>query len=138
MSEQTLAIIKPDAVRRNIIGKIITMAEEEGLTVAAAKMLRLSQKEAEGFYHVHRGKGFFESLTRYMSEGPILVMVLQGENAVDQWRRIMGATDPARAADGTIRKLFGENIERNAAHGSDSCESARFEIGYFFNAIGTE
>ncbi len=130
--QATLAIIKPDAMRKNIIGQIVTRAENIDLKVAAIKMLHLSLKEAEGFYYVHRDRPFFKDLTRFMSEGPVAVMVLRGENAIAKWRELMGATNPADAKEGTIRRLFAENIERNAVHGSDSPESAQFEIGYFF------
>ena len=135
MQETTLAIIKPDAVGKNVIGEIIATAEKSGLVVVAARMLHLNRTEAEGFYYVHREKGFFDDLTRYMSEGPILVIVLQGEHAISRWREIMGATNPSDAAQGSIRKRFGESIERNAVHGSDGGDSARFEIGYFFSAL---
>jgi nucleoside-diphosphate kinase len=130
--EKTLSIIKPDAVKRHLMGEIIRRLEENNLKVVAAKMLFLSKKEAEGFYAVHRGKAFFESLTKYMSSGPILVMVLEGESAIARNRIIMGATNPAEAAPGTIRKEFGTSIERNSVHGSDSPETAAFEISYFF------
>jgi nucleoside-diphosphate kinase len=130
--ERTLSIIKPDAVSRHVIGEIIRRLEQNNLRVAAAKMLHLSKKEAEGFYAVHRGKGFFESLTDFMSSGPIIVMVLEGENAIFRNRVLMGATNPAEAAPGTIRKEFGTSIEKNAIHGSDSPETAVFEISYFF------
>ncbi|MCX5886986.1 MAG: nucleoside-diphosphate kinase [Proteobacteria bacterium] len=130
--EKTLSIIKPDAVKRQLMGEIIRRLEENNLKVVAAKMLFLSKKEAEGFYAVHRGKAFFESLTKYMSSGPILVMVLEGESAIARNRIIMGATNPAEAAPGTIRKEFGTSIERNSVHGSDSPETAAFEISYFF------
>lgn len=111
------------------------MAEAKQLSIIGIKLLHLTKREAEGFYHVHRDKGFFQSLTRYMSEGPIIVMVFQGEDAIARWREIMGATDPSQAGEGTIRKRFGESLERNAVHGSDNPESARFEIGYVFNAL---
>lgn len=130
--EKTLSIIKPDAVKRQLMGEIIRRLEENNLKVVAAKMLFLSKKEAEGFYAVHRGKAFFESLTKYMSSGPILVMVLEGESAIARNRIIMGATNPAEATPGTIRKEFGTSIERNSVHGSDSPETAAFEISYFF------
>ncbi|MFQ5929111.1 MAG: nucleoside-diphosphate kinase [Acidobacteriota bacterium] len=135
MEERTLAIIKPDAVERHIVGQIVGMAEEKKLSMVAAKMVHLTKKEAEGFYYVHRDKNFFESLTQYMSEGPIFVLVLQGKEAINRWREIMGATDPSKAEEGTIRKRFGKSIERNAVHGSDGPESARFEISYFFSAL---
>ncbi len=130
--ERTLAIIKPEVVERGDVGKIITRIEEENFKIAAMKMLRLTKAQAEGFYHVHRGKFFFDELTTYMSSGPVVVMVLEGENAIRRWRQIMGATDPAKAEEGSIRKEFGTDIQRNAVHGSDSQESAAFEIGYFF------
>ena len=133
--QATLAIVKPDATRRNIVGQIIARAEENDLSVAAMKVLRLTRKQAAGFYHVHRDKPFFEDLTSFMSEGPIVAMVLRGENAIQRWREIMGATNPAEAEAGTIRALFGESVERNSTHGSDSPESARFEIGYFFSGL---
>ena len=133
--QATLAIIKPDATRRNIVGQIIRRAEDQDLAVAGIQLLRLTKRQAEGFYHVHRSKPFFDDLTSFMSEGPIVVIVLRGQNAIQRWRNIMGATDPAEAEEGTIRALFGENIERNSTHGSDSTESARFEIGYFFPGL---
>lgn len=132
MMEKTLGIIKPNAVSKNLVGRIIQMAEESGLSVKGLKMIHLSRAQAEGFYHVHRERPFFESLTRFMSEGPVVVIAFQGEEAIEKWRNVMGATDPTKAAEGTIRRLFGENIERNSVHGSDSPESAEFEIGYFF------
>ena len=133
--QATLAIVKPDATRRNIVGQIIRRAEDQDLALAGIKLLRLTKGQAEGFYYVHRRKPFFDALTNFMSEGPIVVMVLRGENAIQRWRDIMGATNPAEAEAGTIRALFGENIERNSTHGSDSTESARFEIGYFFPGL---
>jgi len=134
LQEQTLAIVKPDAFSRNLVGPIIAMAAEKQLSLVAAQLLHLTRKEVESFYYVHREKSFFESLIRFMTEGPIFVMVLQGEKALTVWRETMGATDPSKAAEGTIRQRFGESIERNAAHGSDSPESARFEIGFFFSS----
>ena len=134
MQEQTLAIIKPDAFSRDLVGPIIAMAAEKQLSLVAAQLLHLTRKEVESFYYVHREKEFFESLIRFMTEGPLFVMVLQGENALTVWRETMGATDPSQAEEGTIRQRFGESIERNAAHGSDSLESARFEIGFFFSS----
>jgi nucleoside-diphosphate kinase len=135
LQERTLAIIKPDAFSRNIAGRIIAMAQAKELSIIGTKLLHLTQEEAQGFYHVHREKGFIDSLTRFMSEGPIIVLVFQGENAIVSWRETMGATNPAEAEEGTIRAEFGENIERNAVHGSDSPESARDEISYFFNEL---
>ena len=134
--EHTLSIIKPDGVRRNLIGKIIARFEEEGLTVAAAKMIHMDERVASGFYAVHSERPFFKDLIAYMTSGPCLVMALQGENAVAANREIMGATNPAEAAEGTLRKLYAENIEANTVHGSDSAENAGIEIAYFFG--GTE
>lgn len=133
--EKTLGIIKPDAVANNQIGQILAMVEESGLQIDALKMIRLDRPQAEGFYHVHCDRPFFADLTRFMSEGPVVVMVLSGDDAIARWRKAMGATDPARAEEGTIRKRFAANIERNAVHGSDSLESASFEISYFFGGI---
>ena len=135
MRQQTLAAIKPDGVARNLVGEIIRRIEQAGLRVAALKMVHLSRKEAEGFYAVHRERPFFGSLTAFMSEGPIVLMVLEGENAIQAWRDLMGATDPAKAAAGTIRKEFGQSIERNTTHGSDAPETAAFETSYFFNKL---
>ena len=133
--ERTLSIIKPDGVRRNLIGKIIARFEEAGLTVAGARMIQMSPAEAAGFYHVHKERPFFESLCSYMSSGPILVMVLEGDNAIQKNRDIMGATNPEDAAEGTIRADFAENIEANTVHGSDAPDTAAFEIGYFFRGM---
>lgn len=130
--ERTLAIVKPDAVARGRIGEIVRRFEEAGLRVCGLKMVRLNKQEAEQFYHVHRARPFFESLTVFMSSGPSVVMVLQGERAIPTVRAIMGATDPAQASPGTIRRDFGTSIEHNAVHGSDSPESAAFEVPYFF------
>ncbi len=133
--ERTLSIIKPDAVKKNVIGEIISRFEKNGLRIAAMKKIRMTKEEAKGFYIVHKDRPFYDSLTDFMSEGPIVVMVLEGENAIAKNREIMGATNPANAAPGTIRKDFAENVERNAVHGSDSPETAVFEIGYFFSAL---
>jgi len=133
--ERTLSIIKPDAVAKNQIGTIISMLESGGLRVAAARFLRLSKSDAERFYAVHRERPFFGSLTTFMSEGPILVMALEGPNAIAKNREIMGATDPAKATAGTIRKAVGENVERNAVHGSDAPETAKQEIAFFFGDL---
>ena len=133
--ERTLTIIKPDAVAAGHVGDIIKIFETNGFKLRAARLVHLSKAEAEGFYAVHRGKGFFGSLTDFMSSGPALAMVLEAENAVAKLRQVMGATNPADAATGTIRKLFASNIERNAVHGSDSPENAAIEISYFFPAI---
>jgi nucleoside-diphosphate kinase len=135
MIEQTLAIIKPDGVARNLVGEIIGRIESRGLTVRAIKMAHLSKKQAEGFYAVHKGKPFFDSLTTFMSEGPVVLMILSGEGAISAWRDLMGATDPAKAAPGTIRSEFGISIERNTTHGSDAPETAAFETAYFFNQL---
>lgn len=133
--EQTLAIVKPDAVARGKIGEIIRRFEEAGLRVCGLNMVHLRKQEAEQFYHVHRERPFFESLTLFMSSGPSVVMVLQGERAIPTVRTIMGATDPAQASPGSIRRDFGTGIEQNAVHGSDSPESAAFEIPYFFAQV---
>lgn len=130
--ERTLSIIKPDGVARNLIGKIVAMFEEQGLQIVASRMQILSKHEAEGFYAVHRARPFFGELTEYMSSGPVLLMVLEGENAILKNRQIMGATNPADAATGTIRKLYGKSIGENTVHGSDAPETAAFEIGWFF------
>ena len=133
--EKTFAIIKPDAVGRNISGKIITKIEENGFTIVAMKKLWLTKKEAEGFYAVHKGKPFFESLATYMSSGPCVAMVLQKKGAIAAWRKLMGATNPANADPGTIRKEFAVDLEKNSVHGSDAPETAEFEIKYFFSAL---
>ena len=133
--ERTLSIIKPDAVKKNLIGEIISRFEKNGLRIAAMKKILMTKEQAKGFYIVHRDKPFYDDLTTFMSEGPIVVMVLEGENAIAKTREIMGATNPASAAPGTIRKDFGENIERNAVHGSDAPETAAFEIKYFFSEL---
>jgi nucleoside-diphosphate kinase len=133
--EQTLSIVKPDAVAKNQIGAILGMLEGAGLRIVAAKLLRLSKTDAERFYAVHRARPFFQSLTTFMSEGPILVLALEGSNAVAKNREVMGATDPAKAGEGTIRRAFGTNVERNAVHGSDASETARQEIAFFFSGL---
>lgn len=130
--EQTLSIIKPDAVGQNMIGNIIEYFEKEGLCIVAAKMLHLSQEQAQGFYAVHKERPFFKELVEFMVSGPVLVMVLEGENAVARNRQIMGATDPSKAAAGTIRADFATSIDRNAVHGSDSLANAKTEIAFFF------
>lgn len=132
MAEHTLSIIKPDAVKGNHIGEIIATFEKNGLRVVAARMKHLSRQEAEGFYHVHKDRPFFPDLIRFMTEGPVLLMVLEGENAIAKNRELMGATDSKKAATGTIRARFGTDIERNAVHGSDAPETAAFETAYFF------
>ena len=133
--EKTLSIIKPDGIRENIIGEIIKRFEQKGLRIAALKMLRLTKDEAERFYIVHKGKPFYDSLTSFMSEGPILVMVVEGEHAIKMVREIMGATNPKEAAQGTIRSDFASNIEHNIVHGSDSKKSAVYEIPFFFSSL---
>jgi len=135
MIERTLGIIKPDGVSKNAIGAIIQRAEAAGLRVIALKRLHLTREQVRGFYIVHKDRPFYDSLTAFMSEGPAVLMVFQGEESIAKWRDLMGPTDPAKALQGTIRLDFGTNIERNAVHGSDSAESAKFEIGYFFNAL---
>ncbi|MEC4672501.1 MAG: nucleoside-diphosphate kinase [Nitrospirota bacterium] len=132
MGEHTLAIIKPDAVKKRVIGDIIRRYEGAGLQPIEMKMLTLSKKEAEEFYAVHRERPFFDSLTSFMARGPIVVLVLEGEEAVRRYRDLMGATDPAKAESGTIRAVHGTSIEENAVHGSDSSETSKFEVGYFF------
>jgi len=133
--ERTLTIIKPDAVAAGHVGDIIKIFEANGLKIVAARLVNLSKKEAEGFYAVHRGKPFFESLTTFMSSGRALVMVLEGENVISRLREVMGATNPANAAPETIRKLYATSIEHNAVHGSDAPETAAYEIGYFFPGV---
>ena len=132
MVEQTLSIIKPDGTARNLIGRIINCFEGQGLTVVAMKMCLLSPREAEGFYHVHRQRPFFQELVIYMSSAPVVISVLEGEDAIARNRSIMGATDPTQADEGTIRAMHGQSIGENTVHGSDSAETARFEIDYFF------
>ncbi len=130
--ERTLAIIKPDAVSRGITADIIARIHAAGLAIRAVKSLRLTGPEAEGFYAVHRSRSFFAELTAFMSSGKIVVLVLEAENAIPRWRETMGATDPAKAAAGTIRRDFGTSIQNNCTHGSDAPDTAAFEIGYFF------
>ena len=133
--EQTLAIIKPDAVAARYAGRIIQRIEESGFQIRAMRLLRLSQTEAEGFYAVHRQRPFFKSLTSFMASGPVVVLALEAEDAIKKWRALMGATDPAKADAGTLRKEFGASIENNATHGSDAPETAAFELGYFFQGM---
>jgi nucleoside-diphosphate kinase len=133
--ERTFAIIKPDAVKDGHIGEIVTAIERSGLSINAMKVVRLTPAICKGFYHEHVAKGFYPELEDFMTEGPVVIMTLQGENAIAAWRDLMGATNPANAADGTLRKRFGANIGRNATHGSDAPASAAFEVGYFFNAF---
>jgi nucleoside-diphosphate kinase len=133
--ERTFAIIKPDAVKAKYTGRIIQRIEEAGFTIRAMQLRHLSSKEAEGFYAVHRERPFFASLTTFMSSGPCVVMALEADDAIKKWRGLMGATDPAKADAGTLRKEFGASIENNATHGSDAPETAAFELGYFFPGI---
>ncbi len=133
--ERTLSIIKPDGVKKNVIGEVIKRFESNGLRVAAIKKIHMTKVQAEGFYAVHRARPFFGSLTEFMSEGPVVTMVLEGNNAIAKNRELMGATNPKDAAPGTIRKDFAADIERNVVHGSDGPETAAFEISYFFNAL---
>jgi len=132
--ERTLSIIKPDAVKKNVIGQILGRFEKAGLRVIAARMMHLSRAEAEGFYAVHRSRPFFKDLVEFMISGPVLVQVLEGENAIAKNRELMGATDPKKADKGTIRADFADSIDANAVHGSDSAENARTEVAYFFPA----
>jgi nucleoside-diphosphate kinase len=132
MSERTLAIIKPDAVKKKVMGDILSRYEKAGLNLMAVKLMQMSKPTAEGFYAVHKARPFFDSLCAFMCSGPSLVMVLQGDNAIKKNRELMGATDPAKAEPGTIRRAHGTNIEFNAVHGSDSPETAKVEIAYFF------
>jgi len=133
--ERTFAIIKPDAVAAGHAGEILSMIEKAGFRILAMRMTKLTQEEAEGFYAVHRGKGFFQSLVKFMTEGRIIVMALEREDAIRKWREVMGATNPANADEGTVRKLYGQSIERNASHGSDAPETAEVELRYFFPSI---
>jgi nucleoside-diphosphate kinase len=133
--ERTLSIVKPDGVEKNVIGEVISRFEKNGLKIVALKRIKLTKADAEGFYAVHKERPFFGSLTDFMSRGPVVVLVLEGENAIAKNREIMGATNPQEAAEGTIRKDFASNIEENTVHGSDSPESAETEINYFFNAL---
>jgi nucleoside-diphosphate kinase len=135
MSERTFAIIKPDAVRARQAGRILARIEDAGFMVRAMRLTHLSRREAEGFYAVHRERPFFASLTEFMSSGPCIVMALEAPDAIRKWRALMGATDPAKADAGTLRKEFGASIEHNATHGSDAPETAAFELGYFFRGM---
>ena len=135
MIERTLALIKPDAVERSLAGRILSRIEEEGFRIRAMRKIHLSRRQAEGFYAVHRERPFFGSLTEFMASGPVVVLVLEATDAIRKWRTLMGATDPAKADPGTLRKEFAQSIERNATHGSDATETAAVEIGYFFPGI---
>lgn len=131
-TERTFSILKPDTVEKNKMGAALAILEAAGLRPVAMRMLHLTRKQAEGFYHVHRERKFFGELVDFMTRGPVLAMVLEGDNAIAKYREVMGATDPAKAAEGTVRKQIGSNIGENAIHGSDAPETAKFEIGYFF------
>jgi nucleoside-diphosphate kinase len=133
--ERTLSIIKPDGVKKGLIGEVVKRFEKAGLKIAAMKMIHMSKKEAEGFYAVHRGKPFYNSLTEFMSSGPCVVLILEGEKAISRNRELMGATNPKDAAPGTIRKEFAANVEQNIVHGSDAPETAAYEMGYVFNTL---
>ena len=133
--QRTFAIIKPDAVRTQVTGRILSRIESEGFAVRAMRMIHMSKAEAEGFYHVHRERPFFGGLTDFMSSGPCVVLCLEAEDAIKKWRDLMGATDPAKATEGTLRKEFGASIDNNATHGSDAPETAAFELGYFFRGM---
>jgi len=135
MTQRTLAIIKPDAVAGGAAGAILSRIEQAGFKVLAVKLVHMSSDDAAGFYAVHRQRPFFQSLCSFMTQGPCLPMVLEGENAIQRWRDLMGATDPAKAAPATLRKEFASSIEANAVHGSDGPETAAFEISYFFSSI---
>jgi len=133
--QRTLAIIKPDAVERKVAGRIIQRIEDEGFRIVGLRRVNLSQQDAEGFYAVHRERPFFKSLTSFMASGPAIVLALEAEDGIKKWRTLMGATDPAKADAGTLRKEFAQSIEKNATHGSDAPETAAFEIGYFFAGV---
>lgn len=133
MTERTLSIIKPDATERNLVGAILALIEQSGLRIVAMKRIRMSKKDAEGFYAVHKDRPFFGELTDFMASGPVVVSVLEGKNCIAKYREIMGATNPANAAEGTIRKLYAKSIDANAVHGSDAPETAYEEIQYFFS-----
>jgi len=135
MEERALSIIKPDGVSRNLIGEVVKRIEEEGLKIVAVKMLQMTKDQAEGFYQVHEGKPFFDSVTNFMSSGPSVIMVLKGENAIKKYRKLMGATNYKEAEEGTIRNLYATDIEKNVVHGSDSVQNAEFEINYFFSEL---
>jgi nucleoside-diphosphate kinase len=130
--QRTLAIIKPDAVAKNATGDIVSTIHKAGFHIIGMRMMEINEEQAEGFYAVHAGKPFFSSLTKFMASGPIVVLALEKENAISDWRKLMGATNPANAEEGTIRKKWASNIENNAVHGSDAEETAKFELSYFF------
>jgi nucleoside-diphosphate kinase len=136
--ERTFAIIKPDAVKKGVAGRILARIEEAGFRIRGLRLTQLSKREAEGFYDVHRQRPFFGGLTDFMSSGPCIVMCLEAPEAIRRWRELMGATDPAKAADGTLRREFGASIDHNATHGSDAPDTAAFELGYFFRGLELE
>jgi nucleoside-diphosphate kinase len=133
--ERTFAIIKPDAVRKRVTGQIVARIEKAGFTIRAMRMIHMTKKEAEGFYYVHKARPFFGGLTDFMSSAPCVVLCLEADGAIKKWRDLMGATDPAKAEAGTLRKEFGASIDNNATHGSDAPETAEFELGYFFRGM---
>ena len=133
--DRTLSIIKPDGVKRGLVGEVVKMLEQNNMDIVAMKMLHMTKKQAEGFYAVHRERPFFESLTDFMSSGPVVVLILEGENVIARYRELMGATNFKEAAEGTIRKAFATDIEKNVVHGSDAPETASFEMSYFFNQL---
>ena len=135
MLQRTLSIIKPDAVKKNVIGKIVSILEENNIKIIAMKMVTMNKKQAEGFYYVHKDKPFFGSLIEFMTSGPVVLMILEGENVIEKYRKLMGATNPENTDKGTIRRLYATDIEKNAVHGSDAVETAEFETRYFFNAF---
>ena len=135
MLQRTLAIVKPDGVQKGVAGQVIARIEKEGFRIAAMRLHHLSRAEAEGFYAVHKERPFFKDLVGFMTSGPVVLICLERENAIAHWRDVMGATDPAKAAEGTIRKLFGTNIEKNTSHGSDAPETAAFELSWFFRGL---
>jgi nucleoside-diphosphate kinase len=135
MVQRTLSIVKPDAVANNAIGGVLAVIEKGGLKIIASKMIHMTRAQAERFYAVHKERPFFGDLTKFMSEGPVVVSVLEGANAIERYRELLGATNPEKAAPGTVRQLYGTNVERNAAHGSDAPETAAVEIAFFFNAL---
>ena len=135
MTERTLSIIKPDAVRNGYVGKILAQIQAAELKIVGMRMLHLSRKEAEGFYAVHRERPFFADLVEFMTSGPVVVSALEGDKAIERYRKLMGATDPAKAEEGTLRKLFAESLQNNAVHGSDAPETAKVEVAYFFSSV---
>ena len=135
MKERTLSIIKPDGVSRNLVGEVIKRLEKADLNIVAMKMIKMNKEQAEGFYKVHEGKPFYDSVTNFMSSAPCVVMVLEGDDAINRYRKLMGATDYKKAEEGTIRRTFAQDIEKNIVHGSDSHETAQFEINYFFSNL---